>query len=242
MKKAYFTLLIILGFYTSTLLSQGNIGLYTGLDVATFNLMEATTYEEENYGYERRESSESYSFLQSKIGFIYEDIFGDRIALNYAAEYSFNSYKKFEREAFNNSTSKVFLIPTQEKFQGVKFIFGFDFSVYGYMQEDPLQIMINAVFIQQFTHYMVQTDQSNIKSIDYSAKSFIYNQLQQHDVIRELDFGSFIAIGPKVNYEVSDDYYVYGSAKYNYNLVEGDGSNIMGNGFIYNFGMKYMLF
>lgn len=241
MKKVYFTL-ITFGLFSTSLLSQGNIGLYTGFEVSTFNLLEATTYDEEDYGYEKRESSESYSINQSKLGFIFEDIYGDRIAINYAAEYSFNSYKKFEREAFNNTNSSIFLIPTQEKFQGVKFIFGFDFSVYGYMQEDPLQIMINAVFIQQFTHYMVKTDKADIMSIDYYAKSFIYNQLKQHDVIRELDFGSFFAIGPKVNYEVFEDYYIYGSAKYNYNLVGGDGSNVMSNGFIYNFGMKYMLF
>lgn len=242
MKKLYSTLFFTIGICISSIYSQENIGLYTGFEVSSFRLLETVTYDEEDYGYSKVESEDSYSFNQSKIGFIFEDIYGYRVAINYAAEYSFNSYKDFEREAFNYTTSKKFFIPTQEKFQGVKVVFGFDFSIIGEMQEDPLQVMINAVFIQQFTHYLVKSSQTNIKSIDYRAKSTIYNQLKQHDIVRELDFGSFIAVGPKVNYEIIPDFYIYGSAKYNYNLVEGDGSNIMDNGFIYNMGLKYMLY
>ena len=82
-----------------------------------------------------------------------------------------------------------------------------------------------------------------LKELDFSSLYTPYNLLGDFENGNESSFATFIAAGPKVNYHLNDDICLFGTAKYNFNLVESDGGDLIHqNGYFLNIGLKYMVY
>lgn len=222
--------------------SQFNIGVYSGFEVANFSFLESDPNDPVRFGYSSAES-ESYAFLQKKFGFIYENVFSERIALVWSLELAPGSNKTHQREFLDVATNRVFEEEITEKINGYKIGLGLDISVFGEIQYAPLQVLINLTFIQQFSVHTFDSDLKNVAGREVNFLYSPYNLTTWEENNLESSFGTFLAIGPKVNYQLNDDFAVFGTGKYNLNLVSSDGGNLIhNNGFFLNIGVKYMVY
>lgn len=222
--------------------SQSNIGLYTGFEIANFSFLNSIPNDPIQFGYSSEES-ETEAFAQSKIGFIYENLFGERIASVWSLEVARGLNKSSTRTALEEASMQLYDVSFEEKISSYKIGVGLDFSVYGEMQYDPLQILINLTFIQQFSIHRFESDLVGVAGKEVSFLYSPYNLSTWEAPNAESSFGTFMAIGPKVNYQLNDDFCVYGTGKYNVNLVSSDGGDLVHqNGFFFNLGVKYMIY
>lgn len=242
MKILKITFVLAAIFLASSSYSQGNFGLYTGFENANFRFLESDPNDPVNFGYSSLES-ESEAFVQPKIGFIYENIFGERFATVWSLEIAQGRNKSSTRTALEESTQTLYDVAIEEKINGYKLGLGLDFSVYGELQYDQLQILINVTFIQQFSVHRFDSDLVGVNGKDISFLYSPYNLTTWEAANFESSFGSFLAVGPKVNFQLNDDFCVYGTGKYNVNLISSDGGDLVHqNGFFLNFGVKYMIY
>lgn len=222
--------------------SQFNIGVYSGFEIANFSFMESDPNDPIRVGYSSTES-ESSSFFQKKIGFIYENVISERIALVWSLELAPGNYKTHQRQFLDETSNLVLEEEINEKMSGYKIGLGLDIAVFGEIQYDPLQVLINATFIQQFSVHRFDSDLKNVGSKEVNFLYSPYNLTTWEAANAESSFGTFLAIGPKVNYQLNDDIMFFGTGKYNLNLVSSDGGDLVhNNGFFVNLGVKYMVF
>lgn len=228
--------------FAVTSFSQFNIGLYTGFEVSNFSFMESDPNDPVRFGYSSNES-ESFRFTQNKIGLILENVIGERLALVWALEVAQGNEINYSRQALDVASNNLLDVSVNEKINGYKIGLGVDYSVYGEIHYDPLQILVSATFIQQFSLHKYDSDLANVKSREVSFLYAPYNHMTWEEPNSNLSFGTFFAIGPKVNYQLNDNFMIYGTGKYNLNLISSDGGDLIhNNGFFMNFGIKFMVY
>ncbi len=238
--KTVSLLFVLLSF--STAFSQFNIGLYSGFEVANFSFMEAVPNDPIRFGYSSIESENS-SFFQKKMGFIYENVLDERVALVWSLEWAPGNNKTFQREFLDVASNQVFEEEMTEKMSGYKIGLGLDISVFGEIHYDKLQVLINTTFIQQFSVHRFESELKNVAGREVGFLYTPYNLSTWEAVNVESSFGTFLAIGPKVNYQINNDFMIFGTGKYNLNIVKSDGGDLIhNNGFFLNVGVKYMVF
>lgn len=221
--------------------AQTNLGMYTGIELANFQFMEGDPYNPEGMYYDQNLSAEKTAIIQRKIGFIYENIWNDRAGFTWCLEAALGRNQSRERKAFNNTSSQEFLLPIEERMSSFKINVGIDFSVIGEFYYDPLQVIINVSFIQQFSTHRFSSPLENIETLDYLAYYPGYNSLSFQEYGSQSSFGTFAAIGPKINYQLNDDWCAFGLVQYNFNLVSSGGGDLVhANGLFMNGGLKYM--
>ena len=236
-------LILSVGLFSFTsALSQFNIGLYTGFEVANFSFMESDPNDPIRFGYSSTES-EASSFFQKKIGFILENVISERIALVWSLELAPGNYKTHQRQFLDEPSQLVFEEEISERMSGYKIGLGIDVAVLGEIQYDPIQVLINATFIQQFSVHQFDSELKNVANREVNFLYSPYNLTTWEAANAESSFGTFLAIGPKVNYQLNDDIMFFLTGKYNLNIVSSDGGDLVHkNGFFLNIGVKYMVY